>query len=252
MIMNSPGSTGSTNLLVYVVDDDVAIATVVFYALESRGYRCKPFYSGTAMLEEVRNDNPDLIILDVMMPGIDGVSAARQVHSFSRVPIIMLSVRSDAGIKATALDVGADDYLAKPFDIEELMARVRAILRRSVPYRSEQTGQIYQSEELSIDLESSLVTLGGRPVKLTPREWSVLRVLVKYVGQVVTPRQLLQEAWGPEYGNEGDYVRAYITRLRRKLEPEPKSPRYILLEWGLGYRLADPDPAVSYRLSQIC
>ncbi|MBC8279220.1 MAG: response regulator transcription factor [Chloroflexi bacterium] len=247
--MISKEHTGLANHLVYVVDDDVAIANLVFHSLEAQGYRSKSFYSGTAMLEEVRNDHPDLIILDVMMPGIDGVGVARQVRSFSKVPIMMLSVRSDTGVKATALDVGADDYMTKPFDIEELMARVRAILRRSLPAQNWQSARVYQSEYLSIDLESSLATVAGTPVKLTPREWSVLRVLIKYVGQVVTPRQLLQEAWGPAYGDEADYVRAYITRLRRKLEPDPKIPRYILLEWGAGYRLANPDPApgVSYR-----
>jgi len=239
--MNSMGQTDIADNLVYVVDDDVSIANLVFRTLESQGYKCKSFYSGTAMLEEVKSDHPDLIILDVMMAGMDGVTVASRVRSFSSVPIMMLSVQSDSNIKATGLDVGADDYLTKPFDPEELMARVRAILRRSVPYQTAQTGQVYQADGLSIDFGNHLANLGEKPVKLTPREWGVLKILVKYIGQVVTPQQILQEAWGPEYGDEGDYIRAYVTRLRRKLEPNPKVPRYILLEWGVGYRLADPD-----------
>lgn len=239
--MNSMGQTDIAGSLVYVVDDDVSIANLVFRTLESQGYTCKSFHSGTAMLEEIKSDRPDLIILDVIMAGMDGVTVASRVRRFSSVPIMMLSVQSDSNIKATALNVGADDYLTKPFDPDELMARVRAILRCSVPYQTMQTGQFYQASGLSIDIGNSLANLGEKPVKLTPREWAVLKVLVKYAGQVVTPRQILQEAWGPEYGDEGDYIRAYVTRLRRKLEPNPKVPRYILLEWGVGYRLADPD-----------
>jgi two-component system KDP operon response regulator KdpE len=243
--MNSPDRTGPTSPLIYVVDDDVSVANLIVRALRSGEYRCRSFYSGTPMLAEVRKDHPDLIILDLMMPGIDGVAVARQIRGFSSVPILMLSVRNDASIKATALEAGADDYLTKPFDIDELRVRVRAILRRRFPYQGEPAGQVYRSGELRIDPDSSAVTLGEVTVRLTPREWSVLRILVKYAGQVVTPRRMLLEAWGPDYVDEGDYVRAYIARLRRKLEPDPKSPRYILREWGVGYRLAGPDPSLT-------
>jgi two-component system KDP operon response regulator KdpE len=241
--MNSPDRAGPSSPLIYVVDDDVSIANMIVHALRSGEYRCKSFYSGPPMLAEVRKDTPDLIILDLMMPGIDGVAVARRIRSFSRVPILMLSVRNDAAIKATALEAGADDYLTKPFDIEELMVRIRAILRRLLPLQSEPPGQVYRSGDLCIHPDSSAVNLGDNSVRLTPREWAVLRVLVKYAGRVVTPPRMLQEAWGPEYVDEGDYVRAYIARLRRKLEPDSKSPRYILLEWGVGYRLAEPDPS---------
>ena len=239
--------------LVYVVDDDEAIANLIFQTLKFQGYRVQVFYSGESMLEQLRHGFPDLIILDVMMPGIDGVEAARQLREFSSVPIMMLSVQDDVSIKATVLDLGADDYLTKPFDVGELSARVRAILRRSVVFENSQGRNIYQAGNLNINLESGLVSISGVPIKLTPHEWSVLRALVKHVGQVVTPRQLLQEAWGPDYGDEGDYVRTYITRLRRKLEADPKNPRYIMLEWGFGYRLADPDSeaALNYRRSQF-
>ncbi len=235
--------------LIYVVDDDEAVANLVFQNLKFQGYRVQVFYSGESMLAELQHGFPDLIILDIMMPGIDGVEVARRLREFSSVPILMLSIQNDVSVKATVLDLGADDYLTKPFDIAELSARIRAILRRSAVTQSSQGRNVYQSGKLNINLDSGLVSIDGVPIRLTPHEWSVLRALVKHVGQVVTPRQLLQEAWGPDYGDEGDYVRTYITRLRHKLEVDPKNPRYILLEWGFGYRLADPDSeaALNYR-----
>ena len=226
--------------LVYVVDDDDAIARLIAFNLSSQGYRVKQFRCGQEMLEGAKAGWPDLIILDVVMPGANGVEVARAVRQRSRVPIIMLSVRDDVNTKATALDFGADDYLVKPFEAQELLARVRAILRRAGTASGDSPHSPYRCGDLSVDLESGLVTLYDHPVKLTPHEWGVLQVLVRYAGRVVQTRFLLREVWGPDYGNEGDYVRAYITRLRRKLEPDPKHPRYILLERGFGYRMADP------------
>jgi two-component system KDP operon response regulator KdpE len=226
--------------LIYVVDDDVSIARLVLLTLESHGYQVKQFHTGRAVLEGLKGDNPDLIILDIVMPGANGVEVAKQVRQSSRVPIIMLSVRDDVTTKLAALDIGADDYLTKPFEIEELVARVRAILRRTTT-RSSQPRPVYQSGLLCIDLEGGQVTVNDQPIKLTPHEWAVLRMLAKYTGQAVTSRKILQEAWGPDYGDEGDYIRAYISRLRRRLEPDPKHPHYILLERGFGYRLADPE-----------
>ena len=229
------------NQLVYVVDDDVAIANLVAVNLTLQGYRAKQFHSGRELLEALSDDYPHLIILDVVMPETNGVEVAEEIRRSSRVPIMMLSVCGDISTKATALNAGADDYLTKPFEIEELLARVRAILRRSMASGNGHCSSIYRCRELSVDLESGLVTLRDRPVKLTPHEWGVLQVLVKHTGQVVESRDLLKEVWGPDYGNEGDYIRAYITRLRRKLESDPKHPRYILLERGFGYRMADPE-----------
>ena len=188
-------------------------------------------------------DDPDLVILDILMPDPDGLEVTKQIRQVSRVPILILSVRDETSSKLAALDLGADDYVTKPFRVEELLARMRAILRRTTPARREPArgDDAYRSGELFIDLEGMRVISHGRVVSLTPREWSALKVLVKHAGMVVSSRQLLQEAWGPDYGDEGDYVRTYVTRLRRKLEPDPQNPRYILLERGLGYRLVESD-----------
>jgi two-component system KDP operon response regulator KdpE len=183
---------------------------------------------------------PDLVVLDIMMPGPNGLEVARNLRAFSQIPILMLSVRDETSTKLAALDLGVDDYLTKPFEMAELLARVRAILRRTLPPTEDVPLTRYHRGDLWIDLQSTRVALGNKPVRLTGREWAVLRVLVEHAGQVVAPRQLLQQAWGPEYGDEGDYIRTYITRLRRKLEPDPSQPAYIMLEWGMGYRLAEP------------
>ena len=227
--------------LVYVVDDDPSVANLVYYNLLSCGYRVQKFNSGMAMLDSLETEAPDLIVLDIMMPGTNGLEVARRVRQSSRVPIMILSIRDEVPTKLAALDLGADDYLTKPFEVEELLARVRAILRRTTAAEDRADRTTYQSGPLSIDLGTTRVTFENEPVKLTPQEWAVLQVLVKHAGQVVGSRRLLQEAWGPDYGDEGDYVRAYINRLRRKLEPNPQHPVFILLERGMGYRLAEPE-----------
>ena len=235
--------TDAASQLVYVVDDDVAIARLVSVNLAARGYRVKQFSSGIEALTNLQSDRPDLIVLDLLMPDSDGLEIAQAIRESSQVPILVLSVRDEASAKLAALDLGADDYITKPFRVDELLARVRAILRRSTITESGEASPnySYRSGELLIDLETMRVTSHLQPVRLTPREWATLRVLVKYAGRIVSPRQLLQEAWGADYGDEGDYVRTYITRLRRKLEPVPHQPRYILLERGLGYRLVDAE-----------
>ncbi len=176
------------------------------------------------------------------MPGPDGLEITRQIRQLSQVPILILSVLDETASKLTALDLGADDYLTKPFRIEELLARTRAILRRTAPATKEDSIQStwdYQSGELYVDLDGLRVVSHGCSKQLTPREWALLRVFIKYAGQVVAPRTLLKEAWGPDYGDEGDYVRTYVNRLRRKIEPDLKQPCYLLLERGLGYRLVE-------------
>ena len=229
------------NTLIYMVDDDVSIGRLVAVNLIARGYRVKQFYNGPSAVAALEVDEPELIILDLLMPYIDGLEVTRRVRQVSQVPILILSVRDETTAKLTALDLGADDYLTKPFRVEELLARMRAILRRTVPagQSSPSSSYTYRSGDLLIDLEGTRVMSHDRLVHLTPSEWALLRVLVEHAGRVVSSRQLLQEAWGPDYGDEGDYVRTYVTRLRRKLEPEPRRPRYILLERGLGYRLVE-------------
>ena len=180
------------------------------------------------------------MILDILLPGLDGIEVVRRIREMSGVPVMMLSAKDEIAIKLEALNLGADDYLTKPFGIEELLARVGAILRRSGgPTLLGMTGS-YCCGELNVDLDKSEVIRSGNSVKLSRREWEVLRIFVKYTGKVVNHRMLLQQAWGPEYGDEGDYVRTYISRLRKKLEPEPGRPRYILTERGMGYRLINP------------
>lgn len=232
----------TNNYLIYVVDDDTAIARLLSVNLEARGYRVKEFDSGLQALSGLKTDDPHLVILDIVMPGPDGLEITRRIRQVSQVPILILSVLDETASKLTALDLGADDYLTKPFRIEELLARTRAILRRTAPATKQDSIQStwnYRSGELFVDLDGLRVVSHGCSKQLTPREWALLRVFIKYAGQVVAPRTLLKEAWGPDYGDEGDYVRTYVNRLRRKIEPEPNQPRYLLLERVLGYRLVE-------------
>jgi two-component system KDP operon response regulator KdpE len=232
----------TNNHLIYVVDDDAAIARLVSVNLAARGYRVKEFNSGSQAVAAFKNDAPDLVILDIMMPEIDGLEVTRLIRQISQVPIMILSVRDETADKLTALDMGADDYITKPFGIEELLARTRAILRRTAPATKEEfipSTWDYRSGGLFVDLDGLRVISHYCGKQLTPREWALLRVFIKYAGRVVAHRTLLQEAWGPDYGEEGDYVRTYVNRLRRKIEPEPQQPRYLLLERGLGYRLVE-------------
>lgn len=210
--------------------------------LAARGYRVKEFDSGSQAVADLKIDAPDLVILDIMMPDPDGLEITRQIRQISQVPIMILSVRGETADKLTALDMGADDYITKPFGIEELLTRTRAILRRIAPAAKEEfipSTWNYRSGGLFVDLDGLRVISHDCGKQLTPREWALLRVFIKYAGRVVAPRTLLQEAWGPDYGDEGDSVRTYVNRLRRKIEPEPRQPRYLLLERGLGYRLVE-------------
>ena len=235
---------GTNHQLIYVVDDDSAVARLVAVNLTAVGYRVKDFDNGSQAVAQLEIDHPDLVVLDIMMPGADGLEVTRLIRQVSQVPILILSARDETSSKLTALDLGADDYLTKPFQISELLARIRAILRRTTPVvdgDSKTSSWSYRSGGLFVDLAGLRIVSHGRTLQLTPQEWALLRVLVKYSDKVVAHRTLLQEAWGPSYGDEGDYVRAYVNRLRRKVEPDPQNPRYLLLERGLGYRLVEED-----------
>ena len=225
---------------VLVVDDDPRILNLVSLNFEVRGYEVLTFSSGSLALREL-DGCPEIVILDIWLPDVDGIELLRRIRCTSQVPIMMLSGREEVVVKMEALNLGADGYLTKPFSVDELLARVQAILRRSAGVPSQvQTGK-YNYDELEVDLDTAEISRSGKKVKLSAQEWAVLGIFLKNVGKVVTHRVLLQQAWGPEYGNEGDYIRSYVTRLRKKLEPDPEKPRYILTEWGIGYRFINPD-----------
>jgi len=234
--MQQPATSGH---LIYVVDDDAAAARLVSVNLEARGYRVRQFGEAFAALAAMDTGEPDLIILGPAINSAGALEPVSQFRRLTRAPIMVMSVRHETSDRLAALEAGADDYITKPFLIEELLARTRAILRRTSPREAEPISDVYSYRcgELQVDLTGTRVTLACEVVYLTRQEWGMLRVLVRNAGRVVSSEQLLQEAWGPDYGSEGEYVRAYITRLRRKLEPDPRNPRFILLNRGLGYRL---------------
>ncbi len=221
----------------------MSITRLIAINLTNSGYQAKVFHGGYEALDSLENDRPDLVLLDLVMPNCNGLEIARLIRQRSTVPIIVLSVRSEITSKLAALDLGADDYITKPFRVDELLARVRAMLRRISYADAPPASSVhaYRSGGLMIDLEGRRITSHRRDVNLTPREWDTLRTLMNRVGRIVTARDLLEEAGGKRNGSEGDNARTYITRLRKKLEPDPRNPRYILLERGLGYRLVEAD-----------
>lgn len=222
---------------ILVVDDEPQIRRVVRTTLTSRGYSIVDAGSGEEALESVRHEKPDLILLDINMPGMDGVETCREVRRSSGVPIIMLTVRGAEKDKVRALDAGADDYVVKPFGIEELIARIRATLRRASP--PEQALR-FASKDLTIDFQKRQVVSRRRAVHLTPKEFELLRFLVANEGKPVSHRRLLQAVWGPDYGDETEYLRVVINQLRKKIEPDPPHPKYILTEPWFGYRFQPP------------
>ena len=224
---------------VLVVDDEPETVKYVSANLLARGYDVLTAEDGRTALKEFSESVVDLIILDIMMPGPDGFEVCQAIRRQSDVPIIMLSARGQERDIVRALDLGADDYLTKPFGVEEMLARVRATLRRTA-----QTGVTPRPplvmEDLEIDFAVRRVTMRGREVRLTPTEYNLLAHLVINSGRVLTHRALLQAVWGPEYGAETEYLWAYIRRLRRKIEPDPSNPTYILTQLGVGYFFVAP------------
>ena len=227
------------NPRVLVVDDEPETVKYVSANLRIRGYEVLTATDGQAALTEFDRSIVDLVILDIMMPGPDGFEVCRAIRRQSDVPILMLSARGREKDIVQALDLGADDYLTKPFGVEELLARVRAALRRTSQSRSPSDSPLV-IDELKIDFDTCQVTVRDQPVKLTPTEYDLLAHLAINAGRVLTHRALLQAVWGPEYGDETEYLWAYIRRLRRKIEPDPSNPRYILTQPGVGYSLAAP------------
>jgi two-component system KDP operon response regulator KdpE len=217
-----------------VVDDERAIRRYLHAALNAQGYTVYEAGGGKEALNMVVGDRPDLIILDLGLPDIDGVEVTRQLREWTHIPIIILSVREQETDKIAALDAGADDYLTKPFSSGELMARMRVALRRSMQTAAE---PIFKMDNLNVDLTRRLVKVAGEEVSLTPTEYDLLRILVQNAGRVLTHRQLLRQVWGGAYESEAHLLRVNMSNLRRKIEPDPTRPHYIITEPGVGYRL---------------
>ena len=221
-------------LRVLVVDDERAIRRYLHAALNAQGYTVYDASNGQEALNAVVTDKPDLVILDLGLPDLDGVEVTRRLREWTQLPIIILSVREQEEDKIAALDAGADDYLTKPFSSGELMARIRVAMRRSIQSASE---PVFESDGLKIDLARRKVVVNGQEVSLTPTEYELLRVLVQNAGRVITHRQLLKQVWGMAYEAEAHILRVNMSNLRRKIEPDPTRPHYILTEPGVGYRL---------------
>lgn len=222
---------------VLIVDDEPQIARAVRVALTASGYEVDTVGNGETALERQAARPADVIVLDLGLPGIDGVEVTRRLRGWSKVPIIVLSVRDAQDDKVAALDAGADDYLTKPFGMDELQARIRAALRRAPDAHTGPSTLSFGGVE--VDLAKRLVKRNGEPVHLTPTEYQLLEALVTHPGKLLTHRWLLAKVWGGEYGDESHYVRVYVAQLRRKLEEDPARPRWILTEPGLGYRWTD-------------
>ncbi len=218
---------------VLVVDDEPQIRRALATNLRARGYDVDLAASGEEALVLAAERHPDVVILDLGLPGIDGIEVVRGLRGWTSVPIVVLSVREDEVDKVAALDAGADDYVTKPFGMNELLARLRAALRRAAPADEEAT---VVTEAFTIDLAAKRVSRGGEEVHLTPTEWHLIEVLVRHQGKLVSQRQLLQEVWGPQYETETNYLRVYLAQVRRKLEPDPSRPRHFITEPGMGYR----------------
>jgi two-component system KDP operon response regulator KdpE len=223
---------------ILVVDDEAQLRRALDVNLSARGYEVDTASSGEEALRLAAAVPPDVVLLDLGLPGLDGLGVVRDLRRWSSVPIVILSARDAEAAKVAALDAGADDYITKPFGINELLARVRAALRRHQPASDE---AVVRTADFTIDLAASKAWRLGEEVRLTPLEWGLVRQLVRNPGRLLTQRWLLQEVWGPQYGSETSYLRVYLAALRRKLEPNPSQPRYFITEPGMGYRFEPGD-----------
>jgi two-component system KDP operon response regulator KdpE len=218
---------------VLVVDDDPALVRALTINLRARGYQVHAAATGAGALQLAATDAPDAVVLDLGLPDMDGSDVIAGLRGWTDVPILVLSAREHSRQKVAALDAGADDYVVKPFGMEELLARLRAAIRRGTPTPAEPR---ITTEDFTIDLSAGRVTADGRDVKLTPTEWHLLEVLARHPGKVLDHARLLTEVWGPAYREQTNYLRVYMATLRRKLEPDAAHPRHLLTEAGRGYR----------------
>ena len=227
------GRAGHAVSTVLVVDDDPALVRALGINLRARGYQVHAAATGAGALRLAATHAPDAIVLDLGLPDMDGSDVIAGLRGWTDVPILVLSAREQSRQKVAALDAGADDYVVKPFGMDELLARLRAAIRRGTPTPAE---PVVTTEDFTIDLSAGRVTAGGADVKLTPTEWHLLEVLARNPGKVVDHERLLTEVWGPAYREQVNYLRVYMATLRRKLEPDAASPRHLLTEAGRGYR----------------
>ncbi len=218
---------------ILVVDDEVQIRKALSVNLTARGYEVDTADSGEEALAQAAAHHPDLVLLDIGLPGIDGIEVVQGLRGWTNVPIIILSVRDAEADKVRALDAGADDYVTKPFGMNEVLARLRAALRRHHP---EPEQPVIDTAAFHLDLAQKTATAADATVHLTPTEWAIVEVLVRHPGRLITQRQLLQDVWGPQYESETNYLRVHLAAIRKKLEPEAGRPRYFVTEPGIGYR----------------
>ncbi|HEY7063369.1 MAG TPA: response regulator transcription factor [Chloroflexota bacterium] len=230
--------TDAPDATILVVDDEPRYVRWITVNLRASGYRVLTAADGQTALDLTAGERPDLVLLDVGLPVLNGLEVCRRIREFSTVPIVMLTAKAAEADKVAGLDAGADDYLPKPFGPPELMARVRAVLRRARYAESPTAEPVFQHGDLAIDFARHAVSRGGEPVDLTPTEYKLLVQLARHAGRVLVPEELLTAVWGPEYRDETQHVRLYVSRLRRKIEPDPEQPRYVLTKPGIGYLFA--------------
>ncbi|GAB4271072.1 MAG: response regulator transcription factor [Candidatus Promineifilaceae bacterium] len=230
-----------------VIDDDIVLSNVISFVLSEMGAVVETAENGKEGLQKLYSLKPDLVILDILMPEMDGWETCRQIRLLSDVPIIMLTTIADDASVIRGLDYGADDFLAKPFSQDVLAARIRAVMRRSAQYKNTPAdNRRYEDGYLLIDLSLRRVEVAGEPVKLTATEYNLLSYLVQNAGLVLTHDQILENVWGSEYKGSADYVHVYVSHLRQKLEPDPKEPVYLVTEFGVGYRFVKQSSAMAH------
>jgi two-component system KDP operon response regulator KdpE len=222
---------------VLVVDDDAALLRALAINLRARGYEVVTATSGRQALEAVTRAHPNVVVLDLGLPDLDGIEVLHGIRGWNPVPVVVLSARTTSDEKVDALDAGADDYVTKPFEMNELLARLRAAIRRSATAASSDAPSVLETSSFTVDFAAGVVRRDGIQVRLTPTEYHLLEVLARHAGRLVPQQQLLREVWGPGYEKDTHYLRVYIGQLRRKLEPDPASPRHLITEPGIGYRL---------------
>jgi two-component system KDP operon response regulator KdpE len=224
---------------VLVIDDELQIRRLLRVCLDANGYRVLEAATGQEGISEAAQHRPDVVVLDLGLPDMDGVTVLKRLREWSRVPVVVLSVRDREEDKIKALDNGADDYLTKPFSTGELLARLRVAMRHGQPSAD---SAVFHSGRLEVDLTARVVKVDGREVRLTATEYALLRLLVQHAGKVMTHQQILREVWGPTYIDQTQYLRVYMAHLREKLEAEPSKPSLLLTEPGVGYRLVQTEP----------